>query len=49
MQGAFQIVSSYTTASSELLGALPKGELKKLMPDLETVNLAFGQVLHQPH
>lgn len=37
------------SATNRLLFALPAGEAEALRPDLETVPLAVGQILHEPH
>lgn len=35
--------------SNRLLGALPRADYQRLLPLLEPVNLAYAQVLHEPH
>lgn len=35
--------------SNQLLATLPRNEYKKLLPHLEPVDLAFGEVLYEPH
>lgn len=37
------------SVSNHLLGALPRKDYQKLLPVLEPVNLAFGQILYESH
>src|ERR1700682_400553 len=44
MPGAKQVA-----VPNRLLGALPRREYQKLLPNLEPVNLAFGEILYESH
>src|ERR1700680_2276034 len=44
MPGAKQVA-----VPNRLLGALPRREYQKLLPNLEPVNLAFGEILYEAH
>jgi CRP-like cAMP-binding protein len=52
VSGVFKVslLSSSTNGGAgvnRLLASLPKNEYKRLLPELKTVNLAFGEVLYQ--
>jgi hypothetical protein len=44
MFGAKQV-----SVSNHLLGALPRKDYQKLLPVLEPVKLAFGEILYESH
>src|ERR1700720_4344077 len=44
MLGAKQV-----SVPNHLLGALPRKDYQKLLPVLEPVNLAFGEILYESH